>query len=50
MEIPDSVMEIDLQELKGMYLGVHIEGEEYQGKTRPRVTDVFSVTEEDGDI
>jgi len=49
LEVPDGAMDVDLEELKGLYLGVHVESEEYQGKVRPRVTDVFSLTEEEGD-
>jgi len=48
-EVPNGPMDLDLNELKGLYMGVHVEGEEYQGKVRPRVTDVFPLIEEGGD-
>jgi hypothetical protein len=46
--VPDGQMDIDLNELKGLYMGVHVEGEEYQGKVRPRVTEVFPLTDDNG--
>lgn len=43
-EVPNGPMYLNLTELQGLYLGVHVENEEYQGKVRPRVTDVFPLS------
>lgn len=43
--VTDGAMDLDLDELIGMELGVAVEMEKYDGKERSRVVDVFSVDE-----
>ena len=45
MEIPDSPVDIDLDELIDMEMGVSVEHEKYKGKTKNRVVDVFNLEE-----
>lgn len=46
-EVPDGDMEIDLRSLVGLTMGVEVDLEEYQGKQRSRVVEVFSLSEMD---
>lgn len=51
VERPDGPMDIDFDELLGLELGLLVEHEEYQGKTRAKVVDFTPATEgEDGDV
>ena len=47
MEVPESTLDIDLDDLEGSQLGIEIENEVYQGKKRPRVIDTFPASELD---
>ena len=49
LEVPNSAMDLDLEELVGQELGVIVENETYQGKTKSRIVDVISVDEVDGE-
>jgi hypothetical protein len=49
MEVPESELELDLAEFVGMEVGVEVEHETYQGKKKPRVIDLFTVEELDGE-
>src|SRR5690606_9812651 len=44
-DVPDSTMDIDLKALRGLEMGVTVEHEKYQGKTKNRVVDVFPADE-----
>ena len=47
LEVPESTLDIDLDDLEGSQLGIEIENEVYQGKKRPRVIDTFPADEMD---
>lgn len=49
MEVPDSALELELDEMIDAELGVDIEHETYQQKKKPVLVDVFPVDELDGD-
>lgn len=46
MEVPDGAMDLDLNELMNLEFGVTVEHENYQGKDKARIVDVFSLDEE----
>jgi len=41
LAVPASVMKLDLDDLEGRQMGVTVEHEVFQGKKRPRITDVY---------
>lgn len=43
--LTDSVMDIDLDDLEGLEMGVAVIQEEYQGRTQSQVTETFSIDE-----
>jgi len=49
LDVPESAMEIDLDALIGLEMGVTVEVQEVQGRKRSRVVDVFSLEELEGD-
>lgn len=49
LEVPQSPLDLDLDEYPGLELGIEVENEVYQGKKRPRIIDVFPVNELDGE-
>ena len=49
VEVPDSVMDIDLDELEGLVCAGSIANEVYQGKKNPKVIDLFPLSELDED-
>jgi len=48
-EIPMGVFNLNLDDLKGLTMGISVEHEKYQGKTRAKVADVFSLEDEGDD-
>lgn len=52
VERPDGAMDLDLEELVGLEIGLVVEHEEYQGKQRAKVVDFTPATDsdEDGDV
>jgi len=46
-DVPDGPMDVDLDELKGLEMGVTVEIEKVKGKNKNKVTDVFSLEEEE---
>lgn len=42
-EVPDGTLQLNLDEVIGLQMGVEVEHEEYNGKTQNRVTEVFSL-------
>lgn len=49
VETPESAMDIDIRELKGLTMGISTEIEVYKKKPRTRVVDVFSLEEGSGE-
>lgn len=49
IEVPDSKIDVGLDELKGLEMGVTVEIEKYKGKNKNKVTDVFALEEDDGE-
>jgi len=49
VEIPDGPMDIDLEEMVGKQCLLHITHEDYEGKTRARVSDYSKLDDEGGD-
>lgn len=49
MEVPDSSMDIDLDDLAELRCGGTIENETYEGKKRPQLIDLFPESELDGE-
>jgi len=49
VEVPDSAMDLDLDELVGQEIGVVVEHEEYNNRPRSRVVDFLALSEVDGD-
>lgn len=47
VEVPDGEMDLDLEEYKGLMIGVVVEHDVYKGRTQSRVTDTFPVEEGD---
>lgn len=47
---PDGEMDIDLEELKGLTLGLVVEHEDWEGKTRSKVVDFTPDVDEGGDV
>lgn len=47
VEIPDSEMDIDLDEMDGLELMVSVEMETYEGKKRPRIVDFWAAEDEE---
>ena len=47
MEVPESTLDIDLDDLEGSQLGIEVENEVFQGKKRPRIVDTFPFSELD---
>lgn len=52
VERPDGAMDLDLEELVGLEIGLVVEHEEYQGKQRAKVVDFTPATDgdDDGDV
>lgn len=48
-EIPMGVFNLNLDDLKGLTMGISVEHEKYQGKTRAKVADVFPLEDEEDD-
>lgn len=49
VERPDGAMDLDLEELVGLELGLVVEHEDYQGKARAKVVDFTPATDADGE-
>lgn len=49
VETEEGAMSLNLTEYVGLQLGVEVDNEEYDGKTRTRVVDVFSLDDPDED-
>jgi hypothetical protein len=48
-EIPLGVFNLNLDDLKGRTMGISVEHEKYQGKTRAKVADVFPLEDDEED-
>lgn len=46
-EIPMGVFNLNLDDLKGLTMGISVEHEKYQGKTRAKVADVFPLEDDE---
>ena len=48
-ELPDSAFDLDLDDLKGEEVMARVEHEEYDGKNRARIVDLYAVDGEEGE-
>lgn len=49
VERPEGPMDLDLEELIGLEISLHVEHEEYEGKTRAKVVDFMAMADSDAD-